>query len=65
MPYYQKTERFTAPSSPVIDALNLSDIDTSLYGTTGEFHNGFARLGQYTPLDEAWPRTYDALGHRN
>ena len=61
-PYYLKSENFTAPTPSVIADLNISYVDPQLHGVDGQIHNGFPREGFFTPFDEAWPRTYDALG---
>jgi choline dehydrogenase-like flavoprotein len=61
-PYYLKSENFTAPPASVTADLNISYVDPQLHGTEGQIHNGFPHPGFATPFDEAWPRTYDALG---
>lgn len=61
-PYYQKSENFTAPTSSVTADLNISYVQPELHGTNGQVHNGFPHDGAFSPFDEAWPRTYDALG---
>ena len=59
-PYYKKSENWTAPSARVASDLNTSYIVPSLHGQDGEIRNTFPNTA-YTALDEAWPRTYDAL----
>jgi choline dehydrogenase len=61
-PYYLKSENFTAAPASVTADLNISYIDPQLHGVEGQIHNGFPHPGFATPFDEAWPRTYDALG---
>jgi choline dehydrogenase len=61
-PYYLKSENFTAPPASVTADLNISYVDSQFHGTEGQVHNGFPHPGFATPFDEAWPRTYDALG---
>jgi choline dehydrogenase len=60
--YYLKSENFTAPSISVTNELNLSYIEPKYHGVEGYIHNGFPHEGASTPFDEAWPRTYEALG---
>lgn len=61
-PYYLKSENFTAPPSSAATELNVSYVRPQLHGTEGKIHNGFPHEGASTPFDEAWPRTYEALG---
>ena len=61
-PFYQKSENFTAAPPSVVADLNISYVQPDLHGVDGQIHNGFPHEGAYTPFDEAWPRTYDALG---
>lgn len=61
-PFYLKAEDFTKPPQAVVEDLDLSVIDPELHGQKGEIRNGFPDEGEYSPLDEAWPRAYDALG---
>jgi choline dehydrogenase len=61
-PYYLKSENFTAAPASVTADLNISYIDPQLHGVEGQIHNGFPHPGFATPFDEAWPRTYEALG---
>lgn len=42
--------------------INISYVQPDLHGVDGPIHNGFPHQGAFTPFDEAWPRTYDALG---
>ncbi|KAK6434324.1 hypothetical protein LTR95_009489 [Oleoguttula sp. CCFEE 5521] len=61
-PYFAKVENFTAPAEAVVQDLDLEVLDLDLHGTHGPVANGFPREGQYTVLDEAWPRSYEGLG---
>lgn len=61
-PYYLKSENFTAPPASVAADLNVSYVQTDLHSLNGQIHNGFPHEGASTPFDEAWPRTYEALG---
>jgi choline dehydrogenase len=61
-PYYLKSEEFTAPGASVTADLNVSYVQPRLHGLDGQIHNGFPHESAFTPFDEAWPRTYDALG---
>lgn len=59
-PYYTKSENFSIPNATVVDALDLHWLDDSVHGQSGPIHNAYPHA--WTPIDEAWPRTYDNLG---
>ncbi|KAK6440691.1 hypothetical protein LTR95_003077 [Oleoguttula sp. CCFEE 5521] len=61
-PCFKKAENFSAPTEAVVQDLGLEFLKLDLHGTAGPVANGFPREGQYTVLDEAWPRSYDGLG---
>lgn len=59
-PYYTKSENFSVPNATVISDLDLHWLNDSVHGKTGPIHNAYPH--EWTPLDEAYPRTYDNLG---
>lgn len=62
-PYFLKSENLTVPSASTTEGLDLSYLDPSIHGQDGAILSGFPReKALYSPLNEAWPRTYDTLG---
>jgi choline dehydrogenase-like flavoprotein len=59
-PYFTKSESYVSPSSVVEHDLETQYIQLDLHGKNGPIENTFPDI--YGPLDEAWPRTYAALG---
>jgi choline dehydrogenase-like flavoprotein len=59
-PYYTKSENFSIPNASVVSGLDLHWLDDSVHGQNGAIHNAYPH--KWTPLDEAWPQTYDNLG---
>ncbi|CZR63099.1 probable choline dehydrogenase [Phialocephala subalpina] len=59
-PYFIKSETYLAPSALVEEDLQTKYINPSIHGRNGPINNTFPDI--YGPLDEAWPRTYEALG---
>lgn len=59
-PFFKRSEHFVAPSSIVEQDLQTESIVPSVHGDNGLILNTFPDI--YGPLDEAWPRTWEALG---
>lgn len=59
-PYFKKSEAYVAPSEQVEEDLQTNYVRDRLHGTKGPIANTFPQV--YGPFDEAWPRTYQALG---
>lgn len=58
-PYFTKSESYLAPSSLVEEDLQTQYVEPNLHGKYGPINNTFPDI--YSPLDEAWPRTYEML----
>lgn len=59
-PYFKKSEAYVAPSEQVQEDLQTNYVRQGLHGVSGPIANTFPQI--YGPFDEAWPRTYQALG---
>ncbi|KAF7928027.1 uncharacterized protein EAE97_009825 [Botrytis byssoidea] len=59
-PFFKRSEQFVSPSSVVEQDLQTGNIVTTLHGDNGPIVNTFPDI--YGPIDEAWPRTFQALG---
>lgn len=59
-PYYTKSENFTVPDTTIVTDLDLHWLNDSDHGMQGPIQNSYPH--EFTPLDKAWPRTYDNLG---
>ncbi|KAF2168548.1 GMC oxidoreductase [Zasmidium cellare ATCC 36951] len=59
-PFYRRSESYVQPSRKTVEDLDTGYIDPALHGQDGPVLNTFADI--YLPFDEAWPRTYRALG---
>ncbi|KAF7907957.1 hypothetical protein BELL_0439g00060 [Botrytis elliptica] len=59
-PFFKRSERFVSPSGVVEQDLQTGNIVTTLHGDNGPILNTFPDI--YGPIDEAWPRTFQALG---
>ncbi|KAF7891081.1 uncharacterized protein EAF02_001406 [Botrytis sinoallii] len=59
-PFFKRSERFVSPSGVVEQDLQTGNIVTTLHGDNGPIVNTFPDI--YGPIDEAWPRTFQALG---
>ncbi|THV51002.1 hypothetical protein BGAL_0127g00110 [Botrytis galanthina] len=59
-PFFKRSEQFVSPSGVVEQDLQTGNIVTTLYGDNGPIVNTFPDI--YGPIDEAWPRTFQALG---
>ncbi|KAK4504458.1 hypothetical protein PRZ48_005374 [Zasmidium cellare] len=59
-PFYGRSESYIQPSPQTVNDLDTGYIDPALHGHDGPVLNTFADI--YLPFDEAWPRTYRALG---
>ena len=59
-PYYRKSGNFSIPNATVVSALDLHWLNYSDHGQSGPIRNAYPH--EWTPIDEAWPRTYDNLG---
>lgn len=59
-PYYTKSENFSVPNATVISDLDLHWLNYSAHGSSGPIRNAYPH--EWTPLDEAWPLTFNNLG---
>ncbi|TGO59267.1 hypothetical protein BCON_0046g00100 [Botryotinia convoluta] len=59
-PFFKRSEQFVSPSGVVEQDLQTGNIVTTLHGDNGPIVNTFPDI--YGPIDEAWPRTFQALG---
>ena len=60
LPYFMKSETYDAPSSQTAQDLGTSFVDPSIHGKHGPVVDAFPET--YKAFQEAWWRTYKALG---
>ncbi|KAF2433304.1 alcohol oxidase [Tothia fuscella] len=59
LPYFERSEKYIAPSAGTARDLNTSYINSSLHGRSGAIGNGFPET--HGEFDVAWPQTYANL----
>ncbi|KAM3152936.1 hypothetical protein ABEW05_006663 [Botrytis cinerea] len=59
-PFFKRSEQFVSPSGVVEQELHTESIVPTMHGDNGPILNIFPDI--YGPIDEAWPRTFQALG---
>lgn len=59
-PFFKRSERFVSPSRVVEHDLQTESIVPNIHGDDGPISNTFPDI--YGLIDEAWPRTFEALG---
>jgi choline dehydrogenase len=60
LPYFERSEKYIAPSERTAKDLSTSYIDPAIHGEAGPIFNGFPEV--HGEFDVAWPTTYANLG---
>jgi choline dehydrogenase len=60
LPYFERSEKYIAPSAGTAKDLNTQYIDPAIHGKSGPIFNGFPEI--HGEFDIAWPATYANLG---
>ncbi|KAF7890926.1 uncharacterized protein EAF01_010735 [Botrytis porri] len=59
-PFFKRSERFVSPSCVIEQDLQTESVVPTIHGENGTILNTFPDI--YGPIDEAWLRTFQALG---